>query len=139
MCRCNTWLIYEQDMASSTSTATKPSIDELLSYHDLKIDVLDKECSHEIRNKIAIHVINWKITGYWLGLSEGKLRAIEVDNRSEEERRSATLKAWHEQERCRATYLRLIVILHNHEYRDLAGTLCQIIKDYNPPPQPGRL
>lgn len=124
-------------MASSTGTVTKPSVDELLSYHDLKINIVDKEVRQEIRDKIANHVIDWKFIGHCLGLSEGTLRAIEVDYGSEEERRIATLKAWHEQED-RATYLRLIVIFCNNEYRDLARTLCQMIKDYHDTSQAGR-
>ena len=119
--------IYDKSEMAGSIEAQGLTLDELLSYYGLERE--QEKCSREIRNKIAIKIINWKNIGRCLGISEEKLVAIECDNRSEEERRIATLNTWHEQQGYRATYLQLITTLYDQDYRNLAGTLCEMIKE----------
>ena len=131
---------FEGKMASNISTAEdNSSLDDLLSHYGLERNSLEEECSQEIRNKLSLQFINWKVIGSLLGLSKDDIKAIEEKNDSSEERRMATLNTWHQQKGYEATYLSLIKIFYNHKYRSLAGSLCEMIKEHSAAtlPHPG--
>ena len=100
-----------------------------LSHHGLKETDLDKECSQSIRNDIATKIINWKMIGHHLGIPDEKLVAIQRDNDTDEERRVDLLNTWHQREGCRATYRQLMNAFLQQGRRNLANSLCAMIKD----------
>ena len=114
-------------MAASIE-AYNPSLDEILSQHGLKKQDLDKECSQAIRYETAIKITEWKMFGYYFGIPSEKLHAIEVENKTEEERRVALLSTWYKREGRRATYYQLLSALYNRRRRDLVDFLCGLIK-----------
>ena len=104
------------------------TFDEILSHHGLQWEDVDKECSQGIRFQISIKIINWKMIGRCFGIPEEKLVAIEVDNRTEEERRVVLLHTWHQREGRGATYLKLMTALYQQHKRNLVDQLCGMIK-----------
>ena len=104
------------------------TIDEILSQHGLQREDVNKICSQGIRFEISIKIINWKLVGHRLGIPEEKLVAIQRDNNTEEERRVALLCTWHQREGRRATYLKLMIALHQQCDNDLVAKLCSMVK-----------
>ena len=104
------------------------TIDEILSRHELKREHIDKECSQGIMFTISVKIINWKMVGHCLGIPEEKIVAIQMDNNREEERRIEMIYTWHQREGKRATYLKLMIALHNRCHNQLIDHLCSMVK-----------
>jgi hypothetical protein len=109
---------------------TTPTIDEILSRQGLRREDVDRKCSQGIRYEISIKMIDWKMVGRILGISEEKLAAIQVDNHTEEERRVVLLHTWHQIAGSRATYLSLMMALYQHHRCDLVEQLCGMVKSH---------
>ena len=107
---------------------TELYLEEILSKHGLMKNDLDKKCSPCIRNDIALKISNWKMIGHHFGIPKEKLIAIQIENRTEEERRVELLCTWSEQKGKQATYLKLIDALYHRKRCDLVDTLCGLIK-----------
>ena len=105
-----------------------PSLEDLLSHYGLQKSDLESECPHEIRNKIALKLEDWKLVGRFLNIPSEKLTAIDVDNKTEEERRVILLEMWAKKEGEGATYLKLAEVMHKRERRDLVQMLCAELK-----------
>ena len=108
---------------------TDPSLDDILSRHGLQRECLDRECPRDVRMKIAEELSNWKMVGHCFKFTPVKIKDIERDNHSEEERKVALLDAWGQREVSEATYLKLADVLHRRNRRDLVEFLCGKIKD----------
>ena len=108
--------------------ALQVSLDEILSPYGLKREDLDKECSPSIRYEIAIKIIEWKLIGHYFGIPKEKLAAIERSKESEEQHRVDLLQTWSEREGRRATYIKLMVALHQRGCNDLVEQMCRMIK-----------
>ena len=106
---------------------TELYLEEILSKHGLTKNDLDEICSPRIRYDIALKIIDWKMIGHYFGIPKEKLTAIEIENRTEEERRVELLCTWSEQEGKQATYLKLIHALYHRKRSDLVNTLCGLI------------
>ena len=117
--------------ASLQAQSQVPTLGEILSHNDIDETHLDKECSQQIRYDIAIKIIDWKMIGYYFGIPEEKLVAIQRDNQTEEERRVALLNTWHKREGQRATYRQLMNAFLHRERCDLANKLSVMIKSLN--------
>ena len=113
-------------MAASLSNQLM-GLNEVLLEHGLKEQDLDKKCPDTVRYEVAIQITRWKMIGYYFGFSSAILNAIEVENKTEEERSLALLTAWHEREGRKATYYKLISALYNRR-RDLVDFTCGLIK-----------
>ena len=101
---------------------------ELLGRYDLRTTDLEWECPREIRNKIAVKLIDWKVFGAFLGFPPEKVASIDADHRTEDQRKIALLDSWHEREGEYATCLKLAKVLHDRNRRDLICQLCQLTK-----------
>ena len=77
---------------------------------------------------MAAQLVDWKLAGHYLGLTQLKLHTIQVDNDSEEQRRGALLETWAEMEGEKATYMKLAEALFEHGRRDLVEHLCKMIR-----------
>ena len=107
-----------------------PTLDEILSCHGIQREDVNRECSQDIRYEISIKIVNWKMVGYYLGVPEEQLAAIQVDNNTEQERRVALLNTWHQAQGSQATYLSLMMALYQHHRCDLVELLCCMIKSH---------
>lgn len=103
---------------------TSPDFEEILSRHGLKKEDLALVCPRNIRNKVAVELVDWKMVGHYFGLSRAKLEAIHYDNQTEDQRKVALLDAWGEREGEGATYLKLAEVLHMRGRNDLTEMLC---------------
>ena len=104
-----------------------PSLEDVISRYGLAKEKLQEKCSQAIRLKIAAKLEDWKMAGRYLNIPSEKLKAIERDNDSEDQRRVAMLDAWHEREGECASYLRLADALYQHGRRDLIELLCKLM------------
>ena len=104
-----------------------PSLEDIISRHGLAKEKLQEKCSEEIRLKIAAKLEDWKIVGRYLNIPSEKLKAIELDNDTEEQRRIAMLDTWYDREGEGASYLRLADALCQHGCRSLVELLCKLI------------
>ena len=89
------FMITSQKMAE----AQVVTLEGVISRWGLKKDDLDKECTLdngmlEITNKMT----DWKVTGTYLGIPKEKLVSIEVEHKTEEQRRIAVLQTWKERD-----------------------------------------
>jgi hypothetical protein len=104
---------------------------DVLSQYNLKIEHLHEKCPRNVRLEIAKELIDWKMVGYYLKLSEQDLTAVECDNHTEAQRRVAMLETWHKRNGSDATYLRLANALHQHGRKDVVELLCRTVKKAN--------
>ena len=107
-----------------------PTLNEILSCHDLQTKDVNRECSKGIRYEISVKIVKWKMIGRLLGISEEKLAAIQVDNNTEDERRVVMLNTWHQKHGSQATCLSLMIALYKHQCCDLIEELCGMIKSH---------
>ena len=116
-------------MAASLGMA-RPTLDEILYLHDLQWEDVSRVCSQGIIFEISIEIVSWKMLGHLLGIPEEKLVAIQRDNHTEDERRVVMLQTWRQQQGSQATYLSLMMALHQHRRCDLVDQLCCMIKSH---------
>ena len=88
---------------------------------------LQEECSREVSLKIATKLDDWKMVGHYLGIPPEKLKAIERENDTEDQRKVALLDTWRKGEGRGATYWKLANALYEHGRRDLVELLCKAI------------
>jgi GTP-dependent phosphoenolpyruvate carboxykinase len=98
-----------------------PTLNDIISHHNLKEEHLQRVCSQNVRLKIAKKLNDWKMLGVYLKLTEPDLTAIDRDNTTEDQRRVATLNTWHKREGRNATYLRLAGALYERGRREKLG------------------
>ena len=113
----------------ATEAISRPSLKELLSYHGLKEADLESICSREVRNGVAMKLVDWKMVGYGFNFPREKLAAIDRENETEDQRKIALLDAWSKIEASRATYLGLARVLHQRDRNDLVEFLCEKVKE----------
>ena len=118
----------ESTQIMATNETDTPSLDDILSRHGLQRECLDRECPRNVRMEIAGELSNWKMVGHCFKFPPVKIKDIERDNHSEEERKVALLDAWGQREGSEATYLKLADVLHRRNRRDLVEFLCRKIK-----------
>ena len=106
-----------------------PSLEEILSRHDLKATNLDRECPRDIRRDIAVELgADWEMIGCYLELSLDELRDIKAGTSSPEMCRVTLLDTWGKREGKGATFLKLAGALHRRKRRDLLSVLCAKLK-----------
>ena len=110
--------------------ATSPtlSLEEVLSKHGLKRQDLEAVCPRDIRNKVAVELVDWKMVGHCLNFSRAKLEAIDRENQTEDQRKVALLDAWGEREGKQSSYFKLAEVLHQRGRNDLLQILCDELK-----------
>ena len=106
----------------------EPRLEEILLKHELRLVDMTSRCSYPVRVRMAAQLVDWKLAGHYLGLTQLKLHTIQVDNDSEEQRRGALLETWAEMQGEKATYLKLAEALFEHGRRDLVEHLCKMVR-----------
>ena len=103
------------------------SLEEVLSKYDLKRKDLEAVCPRDVRNKVAVELIDWKMIGYCFDFSRAKLEAIDRENQTEDQRKVALLDSWGERDGREATYFRLAEVLRERGRGDLIELLCGVL------------
>ena len=104
------------------------TLDDILIHCGLEKRDLIGECPREIRVKLAVKLIDWKVFGAFLGFPPEKLASIDAENRTEDQRKIALLDSWHERESEDATSLKLAEVLYERNRRDLVSYLCHELR-----------
>ena len=121
-------------MAASLE-AQGPTLEEVLSHHELKPQDLKRKCTQAMRYEIGIMVVAWKMTGQHFQFPKENLAAKEEKNKAEEERRVALLKTWDEEierDSSEVTYSKYMARFHHQERYDLMDSLCNMVKISHP-------
>ena len=113
---------------ASLTLEVLPSLEDLLSRHGLEKKDLHRRYPAEMRLEIAQLLDDWKMIGYYLGLTSQKLNDIKIDNDNEEQRRVAVLDAWEQKEGKEATFIKLAGALYHRGRADLIEKLCGMIR-----------
>ena len=120
--------------SSSKHTPTVPSgtpggisLEDLTERYKIPSDVLENEVSIDGCKKISTFLESWRLVAPYLGLSEGDVKAIERDRKSEEEKRLLMLQRWKQALAFKATYKKLINTLLSIKRADLAVKVCQTV------------
>ena len=100
------------------------TLDDILIHCGLEKKDLVGECPRDIRIKLAVKLVDWKVFGAFLGFPPEKLASIDTENRTEDQRKIALLDSWHERESEDATSLKLAEVLYERNRRDLVSYLC---------------
>ena len=108
---------------------SSPGLDDIISRCKLERRDLQCVCHRKVLVRLAVRLADWKAFGHFLGLPSEKLAAIEVENRTEDQRKIALLDVWVEKEDERATYLKLVEVLYERNRRDLVRELCDLLKE----------
>ena len=112
----------------ATIETDTPSLDDILSRHGLQRKCLDRECPRNVRIEIAEKLSDWEMIGHCFNFPQERIKSIERDCHTEDQRKVALLDAWGQREGSEATYLKLADVLHRRKRRDLVDILCGKIK-----------
>ena len=85
-------------------------------------------CPRDVRNKVVIELVDWKMVGNCFNFSRAKLEAIDRENQTEDQRKVALLDTWVEREGKGATYLKFAEVLYERGRTDLVQVLCNELK-----------
>ena len=107
----------------------KLKLEDIVSRCGLTSERLHEECSREIVLEIATKLKDWKMVGNYLSMPSEKLKAIERENDTEDQRKVAMLDTWREREGAAASYWKLANALYQHGRRDLVEILCKAIHE----------
>ena len=103
------------------------TLESIISKYQLNREDLDAEFSRKDMLSIAVKITDWRVIGRYLGIPKEKLTSINIDSRTEDERRIVLLETWKERESSRATYTRLMDTLHQRGRNDLVEEICKLI------------
>ena len=73
-------------------------LEDIIHQYQLAEDKLQAKCSQKIRLKIAAKLEDWKVVGCYLNIPSEKLKAIECENDTEDQRKIAMLDTWHKED-----------------------------------------
>ena len=107
------------------------TLDEILDHCGIEKRDLVRQCPRDVRIKLAVKLVDWKVFGAFLGFPREKLASIDAENRTEDQRKIALLDSWHERESEDATSLKLAELLYERNRRDLVSYLCHELKSIN--------
>ena len=114
-------------MTLTKNMAEGPNLNDILSQYALKETDLSIKCPREVRNEIAVKLIDWKMIGYSLGFPAEKLTSIGRENETQDLCKVALLDSWSKREGEGASYLKLADALHRRQRRDLVEFLCKLL------------
>ena len=95
-----------------------------LTFEDLRAH----QCSDSVLLKLSKRLDNWDTAGLYLKIVADEIKAIKVDNGSEESRRAALLNKWKQKNGDDATYYNLISGLRDADRIDIADQALDCLK-----------
>ena len=90
--------------------------------------ILDGPCQENHLNEISDSIPRWEELTPYLDLTDVEVEDIKVTNSTPKLRRRAMLKVWKQKEGKKATYRELAKLLASQGRRDVAETLCGMVK-----------
>ena len=104
-----------------------PTLEGLVKEVRISLHLLDLKCTDEHLVSISLF-LDWRSVALHLGLSERNIEDIEVDKRTESERRLKVLQTWKEQYGYMATFKSLINVLLAVGKADDAERVCRLLQ-----------
>lgn len=108
------------------------TLDELRMEVGLNLTQLDKACTNEHNQDIALFLESWRNVAALLGLSRAEVEAAKMNAHSEEERRQKILETWKAKFAFKAKYRVLIEVLLKIGRADEAEKVCRILLPQQP-------
>ena len=119
------YILYLQIMSGVT-------LDELCTEVGVTLTQLDKPCTSEHIQDIALFLESWRIVASRLGLSDAEVEAAKINATSEEERRQKILATWKAKFAFKAKYRVLIETLLKIGRADQAEKVCRVLIPQQP-------
>jgi len=88
---------------------------------------LDKTCTSEHLQAIALFLESWRTVAPHLGLSKVQVENIENDGKAESEKRQKMLESWKTKYAFKATYMVLVSALLKIGMADQAERVCRLL------------
>ena len=107
-----------------TVASSSPSLEEIISLYGLTRKDLESVCPRDVRHEVALKVVDWKMVGHFFNVPQEKLTTIDLENRTEDQRKVALLDTWSNREGEGASYLKLAHVLNQRRRNDLVKFLC---------------
>ena len=103
------------------------TLDELLEEVGISPFQLDKPCTSEHLQDIALFLESWRTMAPHLGLSKIQVEEVESNGRAETEKRQKILESWKAKFAFKATYIVLVKALLKTSKADLAERVCRLL------------
>jgi len=103
------------------------TLDELLKEVGVSSSQLDKACTSEHLQDIALFLESWRIVAPQLGLSKVQVEEVESDSRAENEKRLKILESWKAKFAFKAKYTILVTALLKIGRADQAEQVCRLL------------
>ena len=107
-----------------------PKLDGLVKEVNISLTLLEQKCSSEHLKSISLF-LDWRTVAPHLGLSQTDILEIDIDQRTESEKRLKTLLKWKEKYGYMATFKNLVQVLLKIGHADCAESVCRLLQ----PPQ----
>ena len=104
------------------------TLDELLEEVGISPLQLDKACTNEYLQDIALFLESWRTVAPHLGLSEIQVEEVESDGKAEKEKRQKILESWKAKFAFKATYIVLVKALLKISRADQAERVCRLLR-----------
>ena len=106
---------------------SRVTLDELLKEVGVSLTQLDKACTSEHLQDIALFLPSWRIVASHLSLSDVDVEGVEMEGRSESEKRLKVLKVWKDRSAFKATYTELVKVFLKIGNADQAMKVCRLL------------
>jgi len=106
--------------------------DELLKEVGISPTQLNKPCTREHLQDIALFLESWRTVAHHLGLSKVQVEDVECDARAEKEKRQAFLESWKAKLGFKATYMVIVKALLKMGRADQAEQVCRVLVPQQP-------
>lgn len=106
--------------------------DELLKEVGISPTQLNKPCTREHLQDIALFLESWRTVARHLGLSKVQVEDVECDARAEKEKRQAFLESWKAKLGFKATYMVIVKALLKMGRADQAEQVCRVLVPQQP-------
>ena len=107
-----------------------PTLDGLLKEVNIPLTSLEQKCSSEHLKSISLF-LDWRTVAPHLGLSQTDIQEIDIDQRTESEKRLKTLQKWKMKYGYVAKFINLVQVLLDIGNADNAERVCRLLQ----PPQ----
>ena len=97
-------------------------------YDNIDPAILDRPCQEKHLNEISDSIPRWEELTPYLDLTDVEVEDIKETNSTPKLRRRALLKVWKQKKGKKATYRELAKLLASQGRRDVAETLCEMVK-----------
>ena len=104
-----------------------PTLEEIVKEVRISLKLLEQKCTDEHLKNISLF-LGWRSVAPHLGLSEIDIKAIEAENRTEDERRLKVLQKWKKKYGYKATLKSLVMVLLATGNADDAEQVCRLLQ-----------